>query len=130
MLLLGGHKMNIVDKIRALCSERTITIAELERNLGLGAGTVSRWDARVSGIDKVQKVAEYFDVSTDYLLGRSDVPKWANNDDIIIFDQALKRNSVIMSYDGIELSEEDKLKLEGMIKAMLWEKIQENKGGN
>ena len=130
MLLLGGHKMNIVDKIRALCSERTITIAELERNLGLGAGTVSRWDTRVPGIDKVQKVAEYFDVSTDYLLGRSDVPKWANNDDIIIFDQALKRNSVIMSYDGIELSEEDKLKLEGMIKAMLWEKIQENKGGN
>jgi phage transcriptional repressor len=130
MLLLGGHKMNIVDKIRALCSERTITIAELERNLGLGAGTVSRWDVRVPGIDKVQKVAEYFDVSTDYLLGRSDVPKWANNDDIIIFDQALKRNSVIMSYDGIELSEEDKLKLEGMIKAMLWEKIQENKGGN
>ena len=122
--------MNIVDKIRALCSERTITIAELERNLGLGAGTVSRWDTRVPGIDKVQKVAEYFDVSTDYLLGRSDVPKWANNDDVIIFDQALKRNSVIMSYDGIELSEEDKLKLEGMIKAMLWEKIQENKGGN
>lgn len=121
--------MNIVDKIRTLCSERTITIAELERTLGLGAGTVSRWDARVPGVDKVQKVAEYFDVSTDYLLGRSDVPKWASNDDIIIFDQALKRNSVIMSYDGIELSEEDKLKLEGMIKAMLWDKIQENKGG-
>ena len=40
MLLLGGHKMNIVDKIRTLSSERTITIAELERNLGLGAGTL------------------------------------------------------------------------------------------
>ena len=35
-----------------------------------------------------------------------------------------------MSYNGIELSEEDKLQLEGMIKAMLWEKIQNNKGGN
>lgn len=122
--------MNIVDKIRSLCSERTITIAELERNLGLGAGTVSRWDARIPGIDKVQKVAEYFDVSTDYLLGRSDIPKWATDEDVIVFDQALKRNSVVMSYNGIELSEEDKLQLEGMIKAMLWEKIQKNKGGN
>ncbi len=130
MLLLGGHKMNIVDKIRALCSERTITIAELERNLGLGAGTVGRWDVRVPGSDKVQKVAEYFDVSTDYLLGRSDISKWATNEDVIVFDQALKRNSVIMSYNGIELSEEDKLQLEGMIKAMLWEKIQQNKDGN
>ena len=54
--------MNIVDKIRALCSERTITIAELERNLGLGAGTVSRWDVRVPGADKVQKVAEYLQI--------------------------------------------------------------------
>ena len=122
--------MNIVDRIRALCSERKITIAELERNLGLGAGTASRWDARVPGADKIQKVAEYFDVSTDYLLGRSDIPKWATNEDVIVFDQALKRNSVIMSYNGIELSEEDKLQLEGMIKAMLWEKIQQNKGGN
>mgnify|MGYP003093766445 FL=1 len=121
--------MNIVDRIRALCSERKITIAELERNLGLGAGTVSRWDARVPGADKIQKVAEYFDVSTDYLLGRSDIPKWATNEDVIVFDQALKRNSVIMSYNGIELSEEDKFQLEGMIKAMLWEKIQQNKGG-
>lgn len=121
--------MNIVDRIRALCSERKITIAELERNLGLGAGTVSRWDARVPDADKIQKVAEYFDVSTDYLLGRSDIPKWATNEDVIVFDQALKRNSVIMSYNGIELSEEDKLQLEGMIKAMLWEKIQQNKGG-
>ena len=87
-------------------------------------------DKQSPSSERLQKVAEYFDVSTDYLLGRSDIPKWATNEDVIVFDQALKRNSVIMSYNGIELSEEDKLQLEGMIKAMLWEKIQQNKGGN
>lgn len=35
-----------------------------------------------------------------------------------------------MSYNGIEISDEDKLQLKGMIKAMLLEKIQQNKGGN
>lgn len=35
-----------------------------------------------------------------------------------------------MSYNGIEISEEDKWQLKGMIKAMLWEKIQQNKCGN
>ena len=51
--------MNIVGKIRLLCSKNKNTIAELERTLGLGAGTISRWDNRVPGVDKVQKVAEY-----------------------------------------------------------------------
>ena len=118
--------MSLLENVKELVSQRKMTVAELERKLDFSQGSIRHWDKTYPGVDKVQKVAEYFDVSTDYLLGRSDVPKWANNDDIIIFDQALKRNSVIMSYDGIELSEEDKLKLEGMIKAMLWDKIQEN----
>lgn len=115
--------MNIVEKIRALCSKNKNTIAELERTLGLGGGTISRWDNRVPGVNKVQKVAEYFDVSIDYLLDRTDIPKWATTKELIVFDQALKLNSVIISYDGVELSEEDKLKLDGMILAMLWERI-------
>ena len=122
--------MSLLENVKELVSQRKMTVAELERKLDFSQGSIRQWDKTYPGVDKVQKVAEYFDVSTDYLLGRSDIPKWATNEDVIVFDQALKRNSVIMSYNGIELSEEDKLQLEGMIKAMLWEKIQQNKGGN
>lgn len=122
--------MSLLENVKELVSQRKMTVAELERKLDFSQGSIRHWDKTYPGVDKVQKVAEYFDVSTDYLLGRSDIPKWATNEDVIVFDQALQRNSVIMSYNGIELSEEDKLQLEGMIKAMLWEKIQQNKGGN
>ena len=122
--------MSLLENVKELVSQRKMTVAELERKLDFSQGSIHHWDKTYPGVDKVQKVAEYFDVSTDYLLGRSDIPKWATNEDVIVFDQALKRNSVIMSYNGIELSEEYKLQLEGMIKAMLWEKIQQNKGGN
>ena len=122
--------MSLLENVKELVSQRKMTVAELERKLDFSQGSIRHWDPTYPGVDKVQRVAEYFDVSTDYLLGRSDIPKWATNEDVIVFDQALKRNSVIMSYNGIELSEEDKLQLEGMIKAMLWEKIQQNKGGN
>ena len=122
--------MSLLENVKELVSQRKMTVSELERKHDFSQWSIRQWDKTYPGVDKVQKVAEYFDVSTDYLLGRSDIPKWATNEDVIVFDQALKRNSVIMSYNGIELSEEDKLQLEGMIKAMLWEKIQQNKGGN
>lgn len=122
--------MSLLANIKDLVAEKSMTIAELERHLDFSHGGIAKWDKQSPSSERLQKVADYFDVSTDYLLGRSDIPKWATNEDVIVFDQALKRNSVIMSYNGIELSEEDKLQLEGMIKAMLWEKIQQNKGGN
>lgn len=64
--------MSLVEKIKMLCSEKKITMSELERKTDLGNGTVSRWDTRTPGVDKLQKVADYFDVSTDYLLGRTE----------------------------------------------------------
>ena len=90
---------------------------------------VSKWEnGKVEPrMDTVRLIASTFEVSPNYLICMSDVPKWANNDDVIIFDQALKRNSVVMSYDGVELSEEEKLQLDGMIRAMLWERIKKGK---
>lgn len=62
----------ILEKIKSLANENNITISELEKKTNLGNGTISRWDKRTPGVDKIQKVADYFDVSTDYLLGRTD----------------------------------------------------------
>ena len=64
--------MSLVEKIKMLCNEKRITMSELERKTDLGNGTISRWDTRTPGVDKLKKVADYFDVSTDYLLGRTE----------------------------------------------------------
>lgn len=60
----------LFDKIRDLCKENKITIAQLERNLMFGNGTIHRWDVSQPSADKLSKVADYFSVSIDYLLGR------------------------------------------------------------
>jgi transcriptional regulator with XRE-family HTH domain len=62
--------MSIVDKIKALCEKKDITLTELERNIEIGRGVIRKWDAVAPNSDKLQKVADYFDVSMDYLLGR------------------------------------------------------------
>lgn len=62
--------MTLVERIKKLCNDHKITLAELERKASLSNGTIRRWDEKTPGIDKLQAVADYFNVSTDYLLGR------------------------------------------------------------
>nr|DAU81034.1 MAG TPA: repressor protein [Caudoviricetes sp.] len=119
--------MDIVEKIRMLCNEKVMTIAELERNLGLGAGTVSRWNVRVPGADKIQKVANYFSVSTDYLLGLTDVPQWATPQDVLDIERALQLNSTIVAYDGIELTDDEKEQVDAIIRGVLWKHLKNKK---
>ena len=115
--------MDIVEKVRMLCNEKVMTIAELERNLGLGAGTISRWNVRVPGIDKVQKVANYFSISTDFLLGLTDVPYWTDRQDKLDIQPALQMSSTVVSYDGIELTDDEKKQVDETIRSILWERL-------
>ena len=64
--------MNLYDRIKALADTQKISIRRLEENIGFGNGTINRWRKNTPGVDKLSKVADYFKVSTDYLLGRTD----------------------------------------------------------
>lgn len=64
--------MGLVQRIKLLSDEKKMSFAELERKLGFANSSIRKWDERTPGIDKIQKVANYFDVSTDYLLGRTE----------------------------------------------------------
>ncbi|MDK9845189.1 MULTISPECIES: helix-turn-helix domain-containing protein [Staphylococcus] len=62
--------MNTVQIIKNLCSQNNITIAELERKLDFSNGQIARWKKSTPGVDRLKKVADYFDVSVDFLLDR------------------------------------------------------------
>lgn len=63
----------MLQRIKELCEQRKMTVAELERALDFGNSSIRKWDERNPGIDKVERVAAYFDVSVDYLLGKTNV---------------------------------------------------------
>lgn len=64
--------MEIVERIRQLCSQNNISIAALERQLNFGNGTIGRWNTASPTIERLGKVADYFGVSVDYLTGREE----------------------------------------------------------
>ncbi|MGN7409938.1 helix-turn-helix domain-containing protein [Sporosarcina sp. SAFN-010] len=64
--------MSLVNRIKKLCTMKKVTIAEVERKTGISNGQIRRWDTSSPKTENVQKVADYFNVSVDYLLGRTE----------------------------------------------------------
>lgn len=61
-------------RIKELCLQKGISISKLESDLGFGNSSIKKWEKVSSpSVDKIVKVASYFDVSVDYLLGRTDI---------------------------------------------------------
>lgn len=62
--------MNLLERVKDLCSEKGISQRKLEIDLGLSNGASSKWNKSSPSGDVLDKVANYFDVSVDYLLGK------------------------------------------------------------
>ena len=70
---------NILHTVQKLCAKENITITELERNLCFSVSSIRKWDKGDPAISKVVAIADYFNVSLDYITGRSKVKSTVEN---------------------------------------------------
>lgn len=61
----------LYDNICKLCKERHISVAKLEREIGLGNATIRGWKKYSPTIVSLKKVADFFNVTIDFLLTNS-----------------------------------------------------------
>lgn len=110
--------MNVLSRIKQLANEKNISLAELERRTGLSSGSITKWGKSAPSVDKLTKIAEYFHVSADYLLGRTDNPymEMTEKQKELTIEEALHS---VMSYNGKEVTENDREVLERIAKAYL-----------
>ena len=68
--------MQFGDRLRELREDKGLRQEDVAALFGFGKSTVSQWENGKSEpeYDIVLKLADYFDVTTDYLLGRSSIP--------------------------------------------------------
>ncbi|MBE1554765.1 helix-turn-helix domain-containing protein [Sporosarcina limicola] len=98
--------MTTFDRLKTLCEEQKLSIVELEEKLGFGRNSLYGWKKKIPNGANLEKVADYFNVSVDYLLGRTD--KKRHNDltekDIAKRIDEFKRD--LASSDGLNFSGE------------------------
>lgn len=104
--------MNLRDKIKVLAVQNKISVAELERTLGFGNGSISKWNKQSSSVEKLKQVADFFHVSVDYLLGREEVKTPSSIETKDLLGQS-------MTFEGRELTDEEKVMIIEIFKAYL-----------
>lgn len=96
--------MTIYDRIKELARLKGVSIRELEKQLGFSNGLIRQW-TKGTKTTSLEKVANYFNVSTDYLLGRDASPSKGKDKGANVVD--LKDDDVILTYEGKPIPPED-----------------------
>ena len=107
------------DRIKELAKKQGLSINLLEEKLGYSRNTIYNLKNSKPSTERISEIADYFHVSTDYLLGRTDNPNVAGkpqaNQEIDINDL----DGRIMLFDGKPLTDEDKRAIKGIIEGFM-----------
>lgn len=108
--------MNTGELIAQLRNKNKISQSALANDLHIGQSTLAMYEKgkRNPNLEMISKIADYFNVTTDYLLGRDG--KEENSADTKDLAEIMDS---IMTYNGKELNQHDKDVVEGLISAYL-----------
>ena len=73
--------MNTVERVKALCKERGIPLAKLERECGFANGYIGQLRKGTIPDNRLVIIADYLEVTVDYLLGvQTDAHHYIDNE--------------------------------------------------
>lgn len=100
--------LNIFYIIKNLCDKNNITIFELEKQIGVSRGILYTWKKSSPSVEKVKKVAEYFNISMDYLVNHQ-----IEEDNIVEINNKQDKE-VILKFLSLN-NDDNKIKIEGLV---------------
>lgn len=108
------------EKIKELSKKRGLSLNQLEEKLGYSRNTLYSLKRQNVSTKRLQEIADYLNVSVDYLLGNTESPSIASSDQsdktaLNVEDMA----SNVMMFGGRELTEEKKKVIQSIIEAYL-----------
>lgn len=106
------EKTPVLERVKQLAKKQGISIVELEEKLGFGRNSLYAWKDKTPSYEKLVKVADFFHVSVDYLLGREGVKTPSSIEIKDLLGQS-------MTFEGRELTDEEKNMMIEVFKAYL-----------
>ena len=109
------------EKIKELADRHGISINKLEERLGYSRNTVYNLKTKKPNAERIAEIADYFNVSTDYLLGRTDNPRIASDEQNDPAVDNLTQQAIVMfrkETEGLSDSEKERFNvaLAGLMK--------------
>lgn len=126
--LLCSRKVDLTmfptyEKIKELADKHGISLMKLEEDLGYSRNTLYKLKSQKPNAERISEIADYFNVSTDYLLGRTDNPSIADSKEQFFFEgkevDVEELASTAMRFNGKPLSDEDKKAIQNIIEIYL-----------
>ena len=119
-----------LEKIKELALKRGISLQKVAEDLGYSINYLYTLKEKTPKSDRLQEIADYFNVSTDYLLGRTDNPKIADDTEKFYFEEqevdVEELAATAMRFNGKPLTDKDKKSIQSIIEAFL----RSQEGGN
>ena len=93
--------MTTFERIKFLADKQGKNLKTVATELGFSENAIYKWKTQSPTSENLSKVADYFDVSVDSLLGRKEKTTYAETDLAKMIDYA-------MSFDGKPINEHDR----------------------
>ncbi|HEL2737729.1 TPA: helix-turn-helix transcriptional regulator [Streptococcus suis] len=107
------------ERIKLLAKKQGLSLNQLEEKLGLGRNTLYGLKNKKPNAERIAEIADYFNVSTDYLLGRTDNPRIASDEKSDKLDTAETQLVAAFRNQTHNMTEEDKIRFNKAIESMM-----------
>lgn len=125
--------MTLFERISELAKKQHIGLKELAVKLGLSESTIYQWRKSSPKAESLEKVADYFHTTTDYLLGRTDNPNiptsleedfgdlmWdEDTQDFVVKDENEEDLLAAFRMESEDMSDDEKKKFNKSLKDMM-----------
>lgn len=107
------------DKIKELAKKQGISLNTLEKKLNFSTNYIYSIKRGNPKVENLQQIADYFGVSTDYLLGRTDTPRIASKEDGNLMDTQELNTLVMFRKETEGMSEDEKERFNKALAGMM-----------
>ncbi|MDT2767025.1 helix-turn-helix transcriptional regulator [Lactococcus raffinolactis] len=109
------------ERLKTLRLEAKLTQNEIAKKLQISKMTYSYWENGKRNPKNVQQIADFFNVSTDYLLGNTDIKNQKQ------FDEDLEKSlDTFKSFDGKPMYDEDREKIREFLRKRMEDRLKDN----
>lgn len=117
--------MTIFERVKETANLRKINLQTLAEKSGMGINSIYGWKTKTPSVEKISAVADVLNVSTDYLLGRTDEMKPGTTETVKKAD--IDDSDLLLAFDGKDIDEEDKQAIIDLLMFRRYQKRNEGK---